>query len=119
MLYAAYYASFGAAALVATQMLDDPGAGVGEAASLLVNLTEITRYAPGLSLVVAAVVARRFLPRGVWMTAAALAAMTVFPLTSWLAALLIPLWLGLCAASVSVPGQNSRAVGSSIPRRAS
>ena len=75
-------------------MLDDPGPGLGEAASLMVNLTEITRYAPGLALVVAVVAARRMLPRGVWIPASVLAVMTVFPMTTWLAALLIPVWLG-------------------------
>jgi hypothetical protein len=115
-LYAAYYASFGAAAVVADQMLDDPGPGLGEAASLLVNITEITRYAPGLALVGGAVAARRFLPRGVWIPAAVLAVATVFPLTSWVAALIIPVWLGASAAAL---GQNSRRLGSSIPRSAS
>jgi hypothetical protein len=116
VMYVAYYASFGAAAVVADQMLDEPGPGLGEATALLVNLTEITRYAPGLALVGAAVAARRFLPRGVWIPAAVLAVMTVFPLTSWVAALIIPVWLGASAAAL---GQNSRRLGSSIPRSAS
>lgn len=101
VLYAAYYAVFGAAGVVASQMLDDPGAGLGESASLLLNLVEITRYAPGLALVVAAVVARRRLSRSIWVSAAVLAVMTALPFTSWVAALLIPLWLGLSAAGVA------------------
>ncbi len=65
MMFALYYASFGAGAIVAAQMLSEPGAGVGEGTALLVNLTEVTRYAPGLALVVAAFMARRSLPRPV------------------------------------------------------
>ena len=57
MMYALYYSSFGAGAIVAAQMLSEPGAGVGEATALLVNLTEVARYAPGLALVVAAFMA--------------------------------------------------------------
>jgi len=104
VLYGAYYASYGAAALVGAQMLDDPGPGLGEAASLMVNLTEITRYAPGLALVAAVIASRKMLPRGVWVPAAVLAVMTVFPITTWLAALLIPVWLGAAAAAVGQKG---------------
>ena len=99
-LFVAYYASFGTGAIVADLAVTDPGPGVGEGTALLVNLTELTRYAPGLALTGAAVVARRHLPRGVWVTAAVLAVMTAFPLTSWVAALLIPIWLGISAAAV-------------------
>ena len=116
VLYGAYYASYGAAALAASQMLDDPGPGLGEAASLMVNLTEITRYAPGLALVVAVVAARKMLPRGVWIPATVLAVMTVFPMTTWVAALLIPVWLGVAAAAV---GQSGPARVSPTPARAS
>jgi hypothetical protein len=100
VLYAAYYAVFGAAAVVATEVLDAPGGGLGEATSLMLNVVEITRYAPGLALVVAAVVAHRALSRPVWVTALVLVALAVFPLTTWVAALLIPLWLAVCAAAV-------------------
>ncbi len=116
VMYAAYYASFGAAAVVADQMLDQPGPGLGEATALVLNLTEITRYAPGLALMAAVVVARKVFPRGVWISAGLLAALTMFPLTSWVAALLIPVWLGATCAAL---GQNSRRLGSSIPRSAS
>ncbi|MGH3307867.1 MAG: hypothetical protein ACRDOX_09265, partial [Nocardioides sp.] len=57
LMFALYYSTFGAAAVVASQMLEEPGAGLGEGASLLLNLAEITRYAPGLALVAAAFVA--------------------------------------------------------------
>lgn len=100
VLFVAYYASFGAGAVVADVMLTDPGAGVGEGTALLVNLTELARYAPGLALTAAAVVARRQLPTGVWVTGAALSLLTLVPLTSWVAALAIPLWLGISAAFV-------------------
>jgi hypothetical protein len=98
VLFAAYYSVFGAAGVVASQMLEDPGAGLGESASLLLNVVEITRYAPGLVLVAAVFVARRRLPGAIWVPAAILAVATLTPFTSWIAALLIPLWLGLAAA---------------------
>ena len=103
MMYALYYSSFGAGAIVAAQMLSEPGAGVGEATALMVNLTEVARYAPGLALVVAAFVARRTLPRPVGIAALVLAVLTIVPFTSWVAALLIPLWLGVSAAVVRLP----------------
>ena len=108
VLYAAFYSVFGAGAVVATQTLAAPGPGLGEAASLLLNIAEITRFAPGLALVAAGVVARRELPRGVGISAAMLAVMTLAPMTSWVAALLIPAWLGISAARVSDrPGDGS------------
>ncbi len=104
LMFALYYSTFGAAAIVAAQMLSEPGAGLGEATTLLVNLAEMTRYAPGLALVVAAFVARRGLPRPVGIAAGVLALLTIVPFTSWVAALLIPLWL---AASAAVCGSRS------------
>ncbi len=103
LMFALYYSTFGAAAVVASQMLEEPGAGLGEGASLLLNLAEITRYAPGLALVAAAFVARRRLPRAVGIAAGVLAFLTIVPLTSWVAALLIPLWLAVSAAVVRLP----------------
>lgn len=100
LMYAGYYAVFGAGGVVATQMLDEPGAGLGEAASLLLNVMEVARYAPGLALVAAVLVAGQQLPRWVRITAGVLAVMTLFPMTSWVAALLIPLWLGATAATL-------------------
>jgi hypothetical protein len=122
VMFAAYYAAFGAGAVVADLAVSDPGPGVGEGTSLLVNFTELTRYAPGLALVAAAFAGRRSLPRAIGVTAALLAVLTVFPMTSWVAALLIPLWLGTCAAalgSARSAAQNSRSEGSSMPRSAS
>jgi hypothetical protein len=101
LMFVAYYAAFAAGAVVADHILADPGPGVGESTAVLVNLTELVRYAPGLALVSAAVVARARLPRAVWGTAAALAVLTIVPVTSWVAALLIPLWLAISAATVS------------------
>lgn len=103
LMFALFYSTFGAGAVVASQMLKDPSGGLGEGASLLVNLAEITRYAPGFALVVAAFVARRRLPRAVGIAAAVLAVLSLVPFTSWVAALLIPLWLGVTAAVVRVP----------------
>lgn len=100
LMYAGYYAVFGAGGVVAAQMLDEPGAGLGEAASLMLNVMEITRYAPSLALVVAVSVAGRRLPRWVRITAAVLAVLALVPLSSWVAALLVPLWLAAAAAVV-------------------
>ena len=100
ILFAGYYASFGVGGLLAGEVISEPDPAIGIATSFLVNLTEITRYAPGLALVAAALSARRRLPAGVWATAAVLALMTVVPFTSWAAALLIPLWLAISAAAV-------------------
>lgn len=100
ILFVAYYASFGAGGVVAGTMLGEPGPGVGEGTALLVNMTELARYAPGLALTGAVVAARRQLPAGVWGTGAVLAFLTLVPLTSWMAALVIPLWLAISAAAV-------------------
>lgn len=109
VLYAAYYGVFGAGAVVASQMLSAPGAGLGEASLLLLNMTEMARVAPGLALVVAAVVARRVLPRALWMTAAALLVLVLVPFTTWVSALLTPLWLAVAGARA---GAGSGASGS-------
>ena len=103
MMYALYYSSFGAGAIVAAQMLTEPGAGVGEATALMVNLTEVARYAPGLALVVAAFMGRGALPRPVGIAAVVLAVLTIVPFTSWVAALLIPFWLAVSAGVVRLP----------------
>jgi hypothetical protein len=100
LMYACYYAVFGAGGVVATQMLDEPGPGLGEATSLLLNVMEIARYAPGLALVAAVVAAGRHLPRWVRVTAGLLTFLAVVPFTSWVAALLVPVWLGVTAATV-------------------
>jgi len=80
-------------------------AGVGgtsrrKAPLVLLNVVEVTRYAPGLLLVAAVLVARRRLPKAITVPAgllAVLTVLTVFPMTSWIAAVLIPIWLGVCA----------------------
>lgn len=98
VLFGAYYAAFGAGAVVADQMLLEPGPGLGEATALMLNLVELTRYAPGLALVAAAFVARRQLPGWVGVSAVVLLVMTFVPFTTWVAALLIPVWLGAAGA---------------------
>jgi hypothetical protein len=100
LMYAGYYAVFGAGGVVASQMLTEPGAGLGEAASLVLNVMEITRYAPGLALVAAVLFAGRLLPRWVGVTAGVLVVLCLVPFTSWVAALLIPVWLGAVAAAL-------------------
>lgn len=109
-LYAAYYTSIGAGAVVSSMLLDDPGAGVGESTLVLLNVAELSRYAPGLVLVAAAVAARRVLPKTVWITAAALGVFTVIPMTGWAAAVAIPVWLAGTAAAVgsSASGRRTR-----------
>ena len=62
LMYAAYYAVFGAGAVIAS---GESGPGMGEAAWHALNVMEIARYAPGLALVVAAVAAGPRLPRAV------------------------------------------------------
>lgn len=99
LLYAAYYGVFGAGAVVASRMLAEPGSGLGEASLLLLNMTEIARFAPGLALVVAAIAAHRRLPRALWGTAVALLVLVCVPFTTWVAALLTPLWLAVAAAA--------------------
>lgn len=82
---------------MANLLLNDPGLGVGEASLALLNVVEVTRYAPGLLRVAAVLVARRRLPKTITVPAALLAVLTVFPMTSWIAAVLIPIWLGVSA----------------------
>lgn len=105
LLYSAYYAVFGAGAVIASSVTSGPG--LGEAAWHSLNVMEIARYTPGLALVAAAVAAGPHLPRAVRMTAGVLLILTVVPLTSWVAALLIPVWLGVSAA-VTIPRSPAR-----------
>lgn len=100
LTYAAYYASFAAGGVFATQMTDEPGPGVGEATAVLVNAVEIARFAPGLALVAAVLVVGRHLPRWVRVSAGVLTVMTLLPFTGWVAALLVPVWLGATAATL-------------------
>jgi hypothetical protein len=70
LLLAAYYSSYAAGAIVGSLMLDDVGPGLAEGTLVAANLVEMTRYAPGLALVVAALAGRRLLPRPLVITAA-------------------------------------------------
>lgn len=105
VLMTAYYASFGSGAVVGTLLMEQPSGAVGEGTLLMLNLVELTRFAPTFALLAAAVVARRHLPRPVVVAAAVLALMMLAPFTAWLAALLAPLWLGIAGASV--PGRGA------------
>ena len=97
-LCAAYYSAYAAGSNVASFVIDEPGSGVGEAALVLLNGFELARYAPGLLLVAAILVARRRLPRSITIPAWVLLVVTLFPMTTWVAALVIPVWLGVAAA---------------------
>ena len=97
-----YVAVFSAGSIVAGQMLEAPGPGVGEAALVALNMADLARYAPSLALVVTVVLCRRHLPKSVVVTAGVLAVMFLVPMTSWIAAILTPVWLGLAGAGVLV-----------------
>lgn len=104
LLFAAYYASFAAGAAVASFVIDDAGAGLGEATLVVANMVELTRYAPSLVLLVVALTARRSFTKPVTISAGILVAMLVFPLTSWIAALLTPVWLGVAGSAARERG---------------
>ena len=97
-LMAAYYSAYAAGVAVSQFVLDESGPGVGESSLVLLNLVELSRYAPGLVLVGAVLVARRRLPRAITVPAWVLLAVMVFPMTTWLAAILTPVWLGVAGA---------------------
>ena len=105
LLMAAYFAAFGGGALVATQVLDDAGAGVGEATLVAANQTALVRYVGGLLLLGAAAAAgvRRgaALPRWVGWSAVAFLVLLVVPITGWVVALVLPAWLGVVAAAMA------------------
>ena len=105
LLCAAYYSAYAAGSNVASFVIDDPGAGVGEATLVLLNGLDLARYAPGLLLVAAVLAARRRLPRSVTISAWVLLVVMLVPMTTWVAALLIPVWLGVTA--VLVPARYS------------
>jgi hypothetical protein len=98
MLMAAYFSAYAAGATVAEFVLDEAGPGVGESTLVLLNLVEFTRYTPGLLLIGAVLVARAKLPRGITIPAWVLLVLTLVPMTTWLAALIIPVWLGVAGA---------------------
>ena len=85
---------------MASFVIDEPGAGVGEATLVLLNGVDLARYAPGLLLVAAVLAARRRLPKSVTISAWGLLVVMFVPMTTWIAALLIPVWLGVVAAIV-------------------
>ena len=97
-LLGAYYASFAAGAVVATHVVDDAGPGLGEGTLVVANMVELTRYAPSLVLLAVALVARRSLPKPVTIAAAVILAMIFLPFTTWIAAILTPVWLGVAGA---------------------
>ena len=99
-LCAAYYSAYAAGSNVASFVIDEPGAGVGEATLVLLNGVDLARYAPGLLLVAAVLAARRRLPKSVTISAWGLLVVMFVPMTTWIAALLIPVWLGVTAAIV-------------------
>lgn len=97
-LMAAYYSAYAAGVAVSQFVLDESGAGVGESSLVLLNLIELARYAPGLVLVGAVLVARRSLPRAITVPAWVLLVAMIFPMTTWAAAILTPVWLGVAGA---------------------
>jgi hypothetical protein len=99
-LCAAYYSAYAAGSNVASFVIDEPGAGVGEATLVLLNGLDLARYAPGLLLVAAVLAARRRLPRSVTISAWVLLVVMFVPMTTWIAALLTPVWLGVTAVVV-------------------
>jgi hypothetical protein len=98
VLMSAYFSAYAAGVAVAEFVLDEAGPGVGESTLVLLNLIELTRYAPGLLLVGAVLAARSRLPRGITIPAWVLLVLTLVPMTTWLAALIIPVWLGVAGA---------------------
>lgn len=73
----------------------------------MLNVVEITRFAPGIALVVAVVAARRAFPKPVVIGAGVLAVLYLLPFTGWMAALVVAVWLGLAAAAVSWRDRDS------------
>lgn len=100
-IFAAYYGVFGASAAT-VRLAEAPSDAIGDATQLLLNLVDYARYAPGLALVLSAVAAKDALPKGVWITAIVLGVLTVVPMTTWAAAVLIPVWLGISAATTRI-----------------
>jgi len=60
----------------------------------MINLAELTRYAPGTALLAAAVLARRVLPKPLMIVAVVQLALTFVPFTTWLVTIVVPTWLG-------------------------
>ncbi len=100
LLLAAYYSAFAAGAVVSTVLISSPSPAIGESTLLMINLTELTRYAPGTALLAAAVLARRVLPKPLTIVAVVLLVLTFVPFTTWLVAIVVPIWLGVAGAVV-------------------
>lgn len=98
VLMLAYYASFAAGATVAANGLTEAGPGLGEATLVVLNAFSLTLIGPALAVVAAGAVSRS-LPRATRVTAVVLAVLLLVPFTSWVANLILPLWLGLAAAT--------------------
>jgi hypothetical protein len=98
VLMAAYFSAYAAGVSVAEFVLDEAGPGVGESTLVVLNLVEFTRYAPGLLLIGAVIAARKALPRSITIPAWVLLVLTLVPMTTWLAALIVPVWLGVAGA---------------------
>lgn len=96
VLMLAYYASFAAGSVVATNGVTDPSGGLGEGTLVVLNAFSLTMVGPALALLVAAA-ASPALPRASRVTAVIVAVLLVVPFTYWIANLVIPLWLGLAA----------------------
>lgn len=98
LLLVAYYSAFAAGAVVGSLVLEEPSASLGESALVAANLVEMTRFAPALALLVAALVSRRHLPKPAVVAAGVLTVLAVLPFTGWVAAMLVPVWLGVVGA---------------------
>lgn len=99
VLMAGYYASFAAGTAVASYNLSEAGPGLGEATLVVLNTFSLAQFGPALALLIASAAAPG-LARPVRVTAAILGLLVLVPFTTWIANLIIPLWLGLTAASV-------------------
>lgn len=108
VLFVAYYAALASVAVVATNLYEQSSAGLGDAGLVMLNVVEITRFAPGIALVVAVLVSRRSFPKPVVVGAGVLTVLYLLPFTSWIAALAVAVWLGLAAAAVSWRDRDSK-----------
>jgi hypothetical protein len=108
ILLAASFSVYAAGGAVTRHVLDTAGPGVGEAALVLLNVVELARYAPGVLLLAAVLAGRHRLPRAVTVSAVLVLVAAVVPMTAWLAALVIPVWLGVAGAFAGQPLSSRR-----------
>ncbi|MGH3457553.1 hypothetical protein [Aeromicrobium sp.] len=101
VLLVAYNSAFTAVASVGSFTVDSPSAGLAEAGLVVANALDLARFAPGLVLVVAASYAKDAVPKPLRILAIVLAVATVFPMTTWAAAMAIPVWMGIAGAFAS------------------